>query len=402
MEYSTVEGGQLLSAGGIIYEAGSLYSRFQEVPDPRKARGKRYELVTLLVLIFLAKLCGQDRPVEIADWAANHGQSLAELLGLSRVWMPHHNTIRRVYQDILDEEAFDELAQAYAQEAQATGWEVLALDGKVLRGTGISGVQAHTHLLSLYATESQRVLAQTQVAATENEVSAAPRVLEKVNLDGQVVTGDALLAQKKLSSQILAQKGAYLWPIKANHPGVLAALETLFAIPQTRPKPGFGQVRTDFQSSRKVNKGHGRLEIRTLTASGMLNTHLEWPGVAQVYRLEREFRWLRQDQVLRTSHQTEYGLTSLAASQASPARLLQLRRQHWRIETGLHYRRDVTFQEDATRATKGAAGRILATIHNLVLALIKQAGFTNAAKARRWFAGHLPQAFALLTSTSRL
>ena len=69
MEYSTVEGGQLLSAGGIIYEAGSLYSRFQEVPDPRKARGKRYELVTLLVLIFLAKLCGQDRPVEIADWA---------------------------------------------------------------------------------------------------------------------------------------------------------------------------------------------------------------------------------------------------------------------------------------------------------------------------------------------
>ena len=121
MEYSTVEGGQLLSAGGIIYEAGSLYSRFQEVPDPRKARGKRYELVTLLVLIFLAKLCGQDRPVEIADWAANHGQSLAELLGLSRVWMPHHNTIRRVYQDILDEEAFDELAQAYAQEAQATG-----------------------------------------------------------------------------------------------------------------------------------------------------------------------------------------------------------------------------------------------------------------------------------------
>jgi predicted transposase YbfD/YdcC len=106
--------------------------------------------------------------------------------------------------------------------------------------------------------------------------------------------------------------------------------------------------------------------------------------------------------VYKTSCETEVGLTSLTRAQASPARLLQIRRQHWRIETGLHYRRDVTFKADATRTTKASAGRVLATVHNLVLALIKRAGFTNAAQARRWFAGHLTEAFALLTSCSRL
>jgi len=79
-----------------------------------------------------------------------------------------------------------------------------------------------------------------------------------------------------------------------------------------------------------------------------------------------------------------------------------VRRKHWLIETGLHYRRDVTFHEDATRMTKGAAGRILAILHNLVLGLLKMAGFTNAAKGRRWFAGHLQEAFTLLIAGNSL
>lgn len=400
MEYSTLERWQTISATGIVYEIGSLYDRFHQVNDVRKARGKRYSLETLLVIIFLGKMCGQDRPDEIADWAANHACELAGMLGLSRTWTPSHSTIRRVYQDILDEAEFERLAEEYSQQEQGKNVEDLALDGKVLRGTGVPGAQAPIHILSLYALESQHVVAQTEVAATENEVSAAPRVLEKVDLTGKVVTGDALLAQRRLSRQILDQKGAYVWPIKENHPRLREDLEILFAVPDKQPRPGFGKVRTDFRSIRQVNKGHGRLEIRSLQASSLLNTHLKWPGVQQVYRLEREFHWLRQGQVYRTSCEIEYGLTSLPAGEASPGRLLRLRRQHWRIETGLHYRRDVTFQEDATRATKGAAGKILASIHNLVLALLKRAGFTNAARARRWYAGHLNEAFVLLTTTN--
>ena len=84
MEYSTLERWQGISQTGIVYSIGSLYDRFQEIEDPRKAKGKRYSLVTLLVLIFLAKLCGKDTPVEIADWAKNQAEALTQLLGLKR------------------------------------------------------------------------------------------------------------------------------------------------------------------------------------------------------------------------------------------------------------------------------------------------------------------------------
>jgi hypothetical protein len=94
----------------------------------------------------------------------------------------------------------------------------------------------------------------------------------------------------------------------------------------------------------------------------------------------------------------EFGITSLSRKKITPDRLLSFRREHWGIETGLHYRRDVTFKEEATRMTIGSTGKVMASINNLVIALIRQANFQNAAQARRWFAAHLPDAFALLTT----
>jgi hypothetical protein len=94
----------------------------------------------------------------------------------------------------------------------------------------------------------------------------------------------------------------------------------------------------------------------------------------------------------------EFGITSLTRQEASPEQLLNLRRAHWGIETGLHYRRDVTLNEDNTRMTIGNTGKVMASINNLVLALIRQANFYNAAQARRWFAAHLSVTFALLTT----
>lgn len=399
MKYSTHQPWSENSETGVVYDQGSLYARFEQLSDPRKARGKRYSMTTLLVLIFMGKLCGQDTPVEIADWAANRRLELSQLLQLERDWMPHHNTIRRVYQNILSEAEFDRLAQAYQQQEHAGQTEVLALDGKTLRGTGIRELQPQAHVLSLYGVESHHVLAQAAVDQHANEITVAPSVVGQVKLTGQIVTADALLAQKRLATQIIAQGGDYIWPIKENQPNTWAAIQQLFAIPAEVPKPGFGRVQTDFETHSIVNKGHGRIEKRTLQTSQMLNDYLDWAGLRQVYRLERRFTWLRQGRIIKQSCEIEYGITSLSRAQVAPAALLRYRRQHWGIETGLHYRRDVTFKEDATRMTVGAAGQITATIHNLVLALIKRAGYTNAAKARRWFDGHLADAFLLLTST---
>jgi hypothetical protein len=108
--------------------------------------------------------------------------------------------------------------------------------------------------------------------------------------------------------------------------------------------------------------------------------------------------WVRRAQVYKTSFEIEYGITSLSRKHAPAIKVLKVRRSHWSIETGLHYRRDVTFHEDATRMTIGASGNILSVVHNLVLGLLKRAGFVNSAKGRRWFEGHVQDAFALLIS----
>ena len=372
-----------------------MYAYFQRISDPRKARGKRYHLTTLLALIFLGKLSGQDTPVEIADWASNHAEALAGHLKLKRTRMPHHNTIRRVFQNILDEAEFDRLMRDYQRQA-VKGGEQLAMDGKTLRGTRLAAEEPADQVLSVYDVDEQCVMAQIAVDRKENEIVAAARALEQAAIAGEIITGDAMHAQRALSAQIVARGGDYLWVVKENQERLYRDIERLFA--PDKPKPGFGRTATDFLQAETVNKGHGRIEKRQIQTSAMLNDYLDWPGLKQVYRIERHFTWIRQGKAIKTSREVEYGITSLSREKALPKRLLQVRRKHWLIETGLHYRRDVTFREDATRMTKGAAGRILATIHNLVLALIKQAGFHNAAQARRWFDGHLDQAFALLVS----
>lgn len=204
--------------------------------------------------------------------------------------------------------------------------------------------------------------------------------------------------QRAISEQILAAHGDYLWPVKDNQPRLRSDVQHLFEPDQ--PKPGFGKIKTDFETAKQVSYGHGRIEIRTIQTSEMLNDYLDWPGIEQVYRLERQFFWVRRGQVYKTSYEVEYGITSLSRKQAPPLRVLKVRRSHWSIENGLHYRRDVTFHEDVTRMTIGVAGSILSIIHNLVLGLLKRAGFTNSAKGRRWFDGHLQDAFALLVSVN--
>ena len=112
-----------------------------------------------------------------------------------------------------------------------------------------------------------------------------------------------------------------------------------------------------------------------------------------MFKLERRFTNLATGEV---EQDVRFGLTSLSISEASPERLLKIVRSEWGIENGLHYRRDVTFHEDATRMTRKTAARAMATINNLVSNLLTIQGFSNFAQARRLFDAHPQQALALI------
>jgi len=394
MQYSTGRIERELSASGFEFERGSVYERLCQLTDVRKAKGKRYRLETVLMIIVLAKLCGCDRPIEIAEWANNHQAALLKLLGLVRAKLPHYNTYRRILAYVVYQEEIERLVGEYNQ--QGDHGEVYALDGKAVRGMRKKDEEGNEYLLSVYDVEQAKVLSQVDVGRKENEITKASKALQRVEIAQKVITGDAMHTQRGLATHIREAQADYVLPVKENQPQLYKNIQALFA--PDYPKPGFGKIQTDFLTAQKVNKGHGRIEMRTITTSEMLNTYAAWPGLAQVYRLERHFQWRRNGRTYRTTCEVEFGITSLNRTQASPARLLQLRRTHWGIETGLHYRRDVTFQEDATRMTLGHMGKVMASVNNLVLALIRQANFYNAAQARRWFAAHLDRAFALLTT----
>jgi predicted transposase YbfD/YdcC len=381
-------------ASGILYEVGSVYGRLLKLRDVRKARGKLYRLEDVLMIILLAKLCGEDRPSGITEWAQNHQASLVQLLHWSRPALPSHSTYRRIMAHVVYQEEIERLVGEY-NEAGEHG-EVYALDGKAPRGMRKKDDEENVeYLLTVYDVEQGKVMSQVEVGRKENEITKAPKALENVKIRRKIITGDALHTQRRLSALITEQGADYVFPVKENQPALYQSIQQLFA--PEYPKPGFGKIPTDFLTAQKVNKGHGRLEIRTITTSEMLNTYSTWPGLAQVYRLKRSFQWLRSGRCYRTSCETEFGITSLDRTQTNPLRLLKIRRAHWGIENGLHGRRDVTFHEDATRMTVGNAGKVMASINNLVIALTRQAKFENTAQARRYFAAHLSDAFLLLT-----
>jgi len=377
---------------------GSVYARLSKLTDVRKAKGKRYSLTTILMIILMAKLCGENTPLGIADWAKNRQAELVKILGLDRPSMPNHNTYRRILAYVVYEEEIERLVGEYNQQGEHG--EIYALDGKAIRGMRKKDNPIPEYALSVYDVKQGKVMAQVGVGRKENEISKAPEALKLVEISEKVFTGDAMHTQKRLSMQILEGQGDFVFPVKENQEKLHKNIQALFA--PEYPKPGFGKIQTDFLTARKVNKGHGRLEIRTIQTSEMLNSYSGWPGLAQVYRLEREIQWWRSGKCYRTSYEVEFGITSLSRKKINPVQLLEIRRAHWRIETGLHYRRDVTLEEDATRMTIGRTGMIMASINNLVLALIRQAKFYNAAQARRWFAANLTRAFILLTTPALL
>lgn len=393
MQYSTRKIEREINAEGLEFDKGSVYDRLSKLTDLRGVNGKRYKLESVLLIVMLAKLCGEDKPLGIAEWAKHRKEELGKLLCLNWTRMPHHNTYRRILAYKVYVQEVERLVGEYNQRGEHG--VVYAMDGKARRGMRKKDEEGQEYGLSIYDVQQAKVLSHVEVGRKENEITKAPQALKLVEISQKVVTGDAMHTQRGLSTQILEAHGNYLFPVKENQPQLYKNIQALFA--PEYPKPGFGKIQTDFLTAHKVNKGHGRLEVRTLTTSEMLNTYSSWSGLAQVYRLERQTYWRRNGYCYRSSCEVEFGITSLTRQQASPEQLLDIRRAHWGIETGLHYRRDVTLQEDATRMTVGNTGKVMTSINNLVLALIRQAGFHNAAQARRWFSAHLSASVALLT-----
>ncbi len=398
MKETTLSTALCLPNEALLFDLDELYSCFQTLSDQRRGQGVRYPLASLLMIGVLAKLAGQDSSRAIAHWAQLRAQELSQVFHLKREQMPHYSTWSRVLGHGVEPGEVEEIVGRFfaRQVAQHIGGKrgslQLALDGKTLRGTIPLGATRGVHLLAAYLPRQGVVLAQMQVDEKSNEITHAPKLLATVDLRGVIVSGDAMFDQRKLSVQIVQAGGDYLWTVKDNQEGFHEEIETLFE--PHRPLAGTSAPRTDFRTACTVEKGHGRLEKRTITTSSLLAGYSTWPELAQVFKLENQ----RTNALGIGETEVRYGVTSLPAALASPKRVLELTREHWAVENGLHYRRDATLREDHSQLRMGHAPQLLAILNNTVLGLLACQGATNVAEARRVFAYQLDKALHSLAS----
>ena len=377
-------------------EYSSLAAALADVPDPRKARGKRHAWPLILTLIGAALASGQQGVRAIGQWVAEHAEELVALLEPPRGRLPSGSTVRRALRTV-DVEALEGRVAAFVAglaadpppgsrvEGAAPAWVGLAVDGKAVRGANRHG--AAVHLVGLVRHADGLVLGQVRVAAKSNEITAAPVLLEGRELAGTVITVDALLTQRALAAQIRRQGGHYLMLVKENQPELYLAIHRLF----TEPPP---PLATDYaERVTTTEKGHGRLDTRTLERSAALNEQLDWPDVGQVLR--RTYRSVDLATGV-VSQEVTYGVASLRPAEASAAEVEALWRGHWAIETRVHRVRDVTMGEDAGQQRVGSTPQALAALRNGLLSLLRHLGWTNIADALRHYGAYAHRALRLL------
>ena len=381
-----------------LFSPLSLYARLLTLTDQRDPRGVRYPLAALLTIATLAKLAEQNSPRAIADWAYLRAPTLTDLFGLDRPTLPHVTTWNRVFGGAIDPQQFARVVADFllatapsprgTRKRRRRGQIAVCLDGKTLRGTIPAGMTRGVHLLAAYLPDQGIVLVEVAVDGKENEIVTARAVLSLIDVQGCVVTGDAMFAQRELSRQVRRTGGDYLWCVKENQETLHTEIATLFTTP---PLPALPD---DFTTALSVDTAHGRYEERRLTASSLLVGYTTWPAAMQVFRLER--RTLMGDGAWRES--VAYGITSLPRTLADAERLLALARGHWGIENGLFYRRDVTLGEDRSLLRRGNGPQVFATLNDLTLGILLREGHTNAAAGRRIYAAFPDHTFNLLTA----
>jgi predicted transposase YbfD/YdcC len=252
-----------------------------------------------------------------------------------------------------------------AQQQQQQRRRAVAVDGKTLRGAkGDDGRQVH--LLAAMDHTTRAVLGQRHVDGAPGEVPGFRPLLADLDLAGVVVTADALHTHPGAAEYLVTGKQAdYLFTVKANQPTLL---HRCAAIPwQDVPV-----------ADRTRDRGHGRVELRTLKAVTV--DHFGFPHAAQVLQVTRKTR----DLATRRWHTVVvYAITSLPFAQGRPARLADLLRGHWMIENGLHWVRDVTYDEDRSQLRTGTGPQVMACLRNLVIGTLSRAGPVNLAAALR-------------------
>lgn len=335
----------------------SIIQHFSGIEDPRIARHKKHRLSDIFFIAICATICGADNWVAIETFGKAKKDWFTQLLNLEQ-GIPSHDTFGNVFAAIDTQKFSEAFSRWVADLAQLTPNQVIAIDGKCLRGSidRASG-KAAIYMVSAWAHQNQLVLGQQKVDDKSNEITAIPKLLLQLDIAGAVITMDAMGCQTKIAAQIIQQGADYVLSLKGNQGELHDDVKTFF---NSSLAPTIGNINYDGE--------HGRIETRTIRATAdiqwLQDRHSQWVSLNSIIAVTAK-RELKN----KTEEETRYFISSLDAR--DPKKLGHIVRAHWGVENNLHWVLDQAFDEDSHRARAGHSAANMAVMRHIALNLIK-------------------------------
>lgn len=310
-------------------------------------------------MMVAASLCGATTATEFALFAQNRKAALSRLIVYDSA--PSHDTFSRLLR-MLDPQAFGRafatFAEGFAQALAETGGEVVAVDGKALRRAYEAGQMASPPLtVSAFASQSKLCLAAATPGPGENEVEAALKVIELIDLTDKIVTADALHCHRRMAERLIDGGAQYMLALKGNRRHWRQKAEQAFAAATP-------------QRAQSAEVSHGRSEWRQ--AEVVAADQPLMPGHAGFVRL-----------VTRRGEARPLTRLFMASSLFTPQQALDITRSHWQVENGLHWMLDVHLQEDLSRARKDNAPANTAILNRIAKNILQAADLPNVPTSHR-------------------
>lgn len=343
---------------------GEILRALEKMPEPRQ-HNIRHKLLDILTIALLAVISGADGWVTVALYAQRKEAWFRTFLELP-YGIPSHDTFGRVFAR-LDPEAFEQCFLEWISAlVDLSGGKLVAIDGKSLRGSFEHGWDkaGMAHMVSAFVQANQLVFAQVKTEGKGHELEGIEKLLTILDLQGAVVTIDALGCQKDIAQRIVDAQADYILQVKDNQPTLHLKLQTLFLEAQAEKLVGWHGA-----TDQTVNGGHGRIETRKVTVVWDVQ-HLgpiarEWPGLRSVVLVERT-RQVRDH----TSTERHYYISTLDRRKTA-RQFQQYIRGHWSVENNCHWQLDVSFDEDQRRIRKDHGAENFSRLCRIALNLLK-------------------------------
>jgi predicted transposase YbfD/YdcC len=343
----------------------AISKHFSSLEDPRVDRTKQHQLSDIITIAICGVICGADSWVGIEEFGKTKLKWLQTILELPN-GIPSHDTFGRVF-GLLNAEQFERCFINWIQAVhQITGGQVVAVDGKRLRGSHNRSLgKKALHMVSAWASANRLVLGQVKTEDKSNEITAIPELLKLLVIKGCIVTIDAMGCQTEIAQQIREQEADYILALKANQGTLHSDVQDLFAYAR---QINFKDVAHDYHKT--VDKNHGRIEIRqhwTISEPDWLeylNPKEAWADLQSIGMVQAERRVGDE-----ATCETRYYITSLSGKATEFAYAV---RAHWGIENSVHWVLDVAFREDDCRIRKENGAHNFGILRRIALNLLRQ------------------------------